>query len=66
MVNKFEGVTLTTPLKRIVIVGGGAGGLEMATQLGKKLGRKKKAKIILAAIGEIEDMMQDIKDMLAA
>ena len=27
---------------------------------------KKKAKLILAAIGEIEDMMQDIKDMLAA
>ena len=38
---------MTTPLKRIVIVGGGAGGLEMATQLGKKLGRKKKAKITL-------------------
>ena len=27
---------------------------------------KKKAKLIMAAIGEIEDMMQDIKDMLAA
>ena len=27
---------------------------------------KKKAKLILAAIGEIEDMMQDIKEMLAA
>jgi len=38
---------LTTPLKRIVIVGGGAGGLELATQLGHKLGRKKKAEIIL-------------------
>ncbi len=38
---------LTTPLKKIVIVGGGAGGLEMATQLGHKLGRKKKAKITL-------------------
>ncbi|EPA4726123.1 hypothetical protein ACLLT9_002740, partial [Salmonella enterica] len=25
---------MTTPLKKIVIVGGGAGGLEMATQLG--------------------------------
>ncbi|TQV80066.1 NAD(P)/FAD-dependent oxidoreductase [Exilibacterium tricleocarpae] len=32
---------------RIVIVGGGAGGLELATKLGKKLGRKKKAEIIL-------------------
>jgi len=38
---------LTTPLKKIVIVGGGAGGLELATQLGKKLGRGKKAKITL-------------------
>ncbi|EOM3903467.1 hypothetical protein, partial [Escherichia coli] len=27
---------MTTPLKKIVIVGGGAGGLEMATQLGHK------------------------------
>jgi len=33
--------------ERIVIVGGGAGGLELATMLGRKLGRKKKAKIIL-------------------
>ncbi len=32
---------------RIVIVGGGAGGLELATKLGKKLGRKKKAEILL-------------------
>ncbi len=32
---------------RIVIVGGGAGGLELATRLGKKLGRKKKAEILL-------------------
>ena len=38
---------MTTPLKKIVIVGGGAGGLEMATQLGHKQGRKKKAKITL-------------------
>jgi hypothetical protein len=35
---------VTTPLKKIVIVGGGAGGLELATQLGKKLGRNKKRK----------------------
>ncbi|RCS59523.1 NAD(P)/FAD-dependent oxidoreductase [Parvibium lacunae] len=32
---------------RIVIVGGGAGGLELATRLGKKLGRKGKAQITL-------------------
>lgn len=33
--------------KRIVIVGGGAGGLELATSLGRKLGRKQKADVIL-------------------
>ena len=38
---------MTTPIQSIVIVGGGAGGLELATQLGHKLGRKKKAEIIL-------------------
>jgi len=38
---------LTTSMEKIVIVGGGAGGLELATQLGHKLGRKKKAEIIL-------------------
>lgn len=32
---------------KIVIVGGGAGGLELATALGRKLGRKKKAEIVL-------------------
>ncbi|TNC91718.1 MAG: FAD-dependent oxidoreductase [Thalassolituus sp.] len=34
-------------MQKIVIVGGGAGGLELATQLGRKLGRRKKAEIIL-------------------
>ncbi|MGR7442432.1 NAD(P)/FAD-dependent oxidoreductase [Klebsiella aerogenes] len=38
---------MTTPLKEIVIVGGGAGGLELATQLGRKLGRRGKANITL-------------------
>ncbi|EGY29649.1 NADH dehydrogenase [Candidatus Regiella insecticola 5.15] len=33
--------------KKIVIIGGGAGGLELATRLGHKLGRSKKAQIIL-------------------
>ena len=32
---------------KVVIVGGGAGGLELATSLGKKLGRKGKAEILL-------------------
>ncbi len=34
-------------MKKIVIVGGGAGGLELATKLGKKLGKKGKAHITL-------------------
>ena len=34
-------------MQRIVIVGGGAGGLALATQLGKSLGRKKQADITL-------------------
>ena len=38
---------MTSPIKKIVIIGGGAGGLELATSLGHKLGRKKKAEIIL-------------------
>jgi NADH dehydrogenase len=36
-----------TNLHKIVIVGGGAGGLELATQLGRKLGRHRKALITL-------------------
>ncbi|WP_409160096.1 NAD(P)/FAD-dependent oxidoreductase [Pectobacterium sp. B2J-2] len=38
---------MTSPTKKIVIVGGGAGGIELATSLGHKLGRKKKAEITL-------------------
>ncbi|MCV6609908.1 MAG: FAD-dependent oxidoreductase, partial [Amphritea sp.] len=34
-------------MQTIVIVGGGAGGLELATQLGHKLGKKNKARVIL-------------------
>ena len=34
-------------MKKIVIVGGGAGGLELATKLGNKLGRKQQAHITL-------------------
>jgi NADH dehydrogenase len=34
-------------MHRIVIVGGGAGGLELATRLGKRLGRRGQAKITL-------------------
>ena len=42
--NKIE---IGHPRKRIVIVGGGAGGLELATRLGNRLGKKNKAEIIL-------------------
>jgi len=34
-------------MENILIIGGGAGGLELATQLGHKYGRKNKAKITL-------------------
>jgi len=34
-------------LDRIVIVGGGAGGLELATRLGDRLGRRKRARVTL-------------------
>lgn len=34
-------------MKTIVIVGGGAGGLELATTLGKKLAKRKKANVVL-------------------
>ncbi|HVX37544.1 MAG TPA: NAD(P)/FAD-dependent oxidoreductase [Hyphomicrobium sp.] len=37
----------TTGLHKIVIIGGGAGGLELATQLGNKLGKKGKAEVTL-------------------
>jgi NADH dehydrogenase len=35
------------PLHRIVVVGGGAGGLELVTRLGNKLGRRRKAHVTL-------------------
>lgn len=41
-----DGTTANHPY-RIVIVGGGAGGLELATQLGNKLGKSGKAEITL-------------------
>ncbi|MGL4983241.1 MAG: FAD-dependent oxidoreductase, partial [Plesiomonas sp.] len=34
-------------MKRIIVVGGGAGGLELVTRMGNKLGRKGKAEITL-------------------
>ncbi|MBI4194669.1 MAG: NAD(P)/FAD-dependent oxidoreductase [Betaproteobacteria bacterium] len=36
-----------TDIRRIVIVGGGAGGLELATRLGDTLGRRERARITL-------------------
>ena len=44
--NNLAQTNQTAP-HRIVIVGGGAGGLELATRLGRSLGRKGKARIIL-------------------
>ena len=40
-------MTSSTQAHRIVIVGGGASGLELATSLGNRLGRKGKAEVIL-------------------
>ncbi|GKX54470.1 NADH dehydrogenase [Leminorella grimontii] len=40
-------INVQSEKKKIVIVGGGAGGLELATRLGKKLGCKGKAEITL-------------------
>ncbi|PSW21135.1 NAD(P)/FAD-dependent oxidoreductase [Photobacterium sanctipauli] len=34
-------------MTRIIVVGGGAGGLELATKLGRTLGRKRRAKVTL-------------------
>ena len=34
-------------MKKIVVVGGGAGGLELVTRLSKSLGKSKQAEIIL-------------------
>ncbi len=39
-------------MKRIVIVGGGAGGIGVATRLGRRLGRKNKADIVLVDMAE--------------
>jgi len=41
--------TLARPgaLHRIVVVGGGAGGLELATRLGDKLGKRNRAHVTL-------------------
>ena len=38
---------MTNQPPKIVIIGGGAGGLELATQLGHKLGKKRQADILL-------------------
>lgn len=44
--NALQGET-SNALHHIVIVGGGAGGLELAVRLGKRLGKKRKARITL-------------------
>ena len=42
-INNFPDFQLPGLLKKIVIVGGGVGGLELATKLGRSLGKKNKA-----------------------
>lgn len=39
---------MSSKLPRILVVGGGAGGLELVTTLGKTLGKKGLAKIYLS------------------
>lgn len=68
-------------MKNIVIVGGGAGGLELATHLGQKLGKREKAQIILVdknpshlwkpllheiATGVLDDNMDDVNYLAQA
>lgn len=43
----MEEIKIKSDLHHVVIVGGGAGGLELATRLGKSLGKRKKAAITL-------------------
>ena len=38
---------MSNAVPKIVVVGGGAGGLELVTKLGKKLGKKNKAQVTL-------------------
>ena len=40
-------LTASTPSHRIVVVGGGAGGLELVTRLGDQLGRRHRAEVAL-------------------
>ena len=40
-------VSIVTDCPVIVVVGGGAGGLELVTRLGRKLGRKGRARVVL-------------------
>ena len=47
MANQGKTVATEQRVHEIVIVGGGAGGLELATRLGNRLGRKKRANITL-------------------
>src|SRR5690606_24399927 len=43
----FMRVITAEKIPKIVVVGGGAGGLELVTKLGKKLGRRNKAEVVL-------------------
>lgn len=47
MANQGKSVATEQRVHEIVIVGGGAGGLELATRLGDKLGKKKRAHVTL-------------------
>ena len=55
----------TSDLHRIIVVGGGAGGLELVTRLGNKLGRYKRADVTLVCADNLSSgviMMKSAKN----
>ncbi|HEV3248735.1 MAG TPA: NAD(P)/FAD-dependent oxidoreductase [Beijerinckiaceae bacterium] len=49
--SQARGVTSFPPPHRIVVVGGGAAGLELATRLGDRLGKRRLAEVVLVERG---------------
>jgi NADH:ubiquinone reductase (H+-translocating) len=49
--SQARGVTSFAPPHRIVVVGGGAAGLELATRLGDRLGKRRLAEVVLVERG---------------
>ncbi|SEP11093.1 NAD(P)/FAD-dependent oxidoreductase [Aquisalimonas asiatica] len=58
-------MTDSTDLHHIVVVGGGAGGLELATRLGRRLGRRGRARVTLVD-GKLSHVWKPLFHELAA